>query len=198
MLYSFSMKIILGSQSPRRKEILGYFSLPFTQVSPDFDEDSLVFKADPVNYVMALSKGKAESLVIQFPQSIILTADTIVYREGKIYGKPKNEKEAFAMLTELSGEWHTVYTGITLQKDKEAFSGFEATRVLFNDLNSKQISHYIAKNEWADKAGGYAIQSRGGLIVSKIDGCYYNVMGLPINTVERLLKHFGIELWDFL
>jgi septum formation protein len=190
--------LVLGSQSPRRKEILGYFSIPFIQVTPPFDEGSIPFDNDPEAYVCSLSRGKSESLLSQFSESIILTADTIVFREGKIYGKPRNVEEAFQMLSELTGQWHTVYTGVTVQKGKEAFSKAEATRVLFNELTAEQIRHYIAHTEWSDKAGGYAIQMKGGLIVRKIEGCYYNVMGLPINTAEALLKRFGVELWNWL
>lgn len=192
------MQIILGSQSPRRKEILGYFKLPFSQVSPSFDEEAVPFGGKPEDFVCMLSKGKADSLSHQFPAAVILTADTIVYREGKIYGKPRDDKEAFLSLSELVGKWHTVYTGVTVQRGNKTFSQAEATGVLFNDLTPEQIRHYIAHTDCADKAGGYAIQMAGGLIVRKIDGCYYNVMGLPINTVEALLKNLSIELWDYL
>lgn len=190
--------LILGSGSPRRKEILGYFTLPFSQVSPLFDEESVEFDGDPVKYVCTISAGKADSLAGSYPDSLILTADTTVYREGKIYGKPATAEEACTSLSELVGEWHTVYTGVTVQKGERVFHQAEATRVLFNALTQEQIRHYIAHTQWADKAGGYAIQMAGGLIVSKIDGCYYNVMGLPINTVQILLKHLGIELWNYL
>lgn len=191
------MSIILGSQSPRRKEILSYFNLPFQQVSPPFDESSIPFQGQPEEYVCSLSKGKAQSLKDKFPASIIITADTIVFYQGKIYGKPQNEQEAFNFLSELVGKWHEVYTGVSVQKGNEVYSQAEVTRVLFNPLTSNQIKLYLDKTHWGDKAGGYAIQESGGLIVEKIDGCYYNVMGLPINTVEKLLKNVNIELWDF-
>lgn len=193
-----SMQLILGSQSPRRKEILSYFSLPFTQVSPVFDEEAVPFHGEAEPYVAFLSKGKAESLSERFPEALILTADTIVYREGKIYGKPVNDEEAFQSLSELVGRWHTVYTAVTLQKGKQAFQHVEATHVLFNALTPTQIRQYLAHTKWSDKSGGYAIQMAGGIIVRKIDGCYYNVMGLPINALEVLLKNFQIELWDYL
>lgn len=192
------MQIILGSQSPRRREIMSCFSLPFEQVSPDFDEDSILFNNNPEEYVCLLSKGKANSLASRYPKAIIITADTIVYRAGKIYGKPRDSEEAFNNLSELIGEWHTVYTGITVQYGEQAFYQAEATNVLFNHLTPQQIRHYHSRLEWADKAGGYAIQMPGGLIVRRIEGCYYNVMGLPINTLEVLLKRVGIELWDYL
>lgn len=192
------MQIVLGSQSPRRIEIMNYFKLPFIQASPPFDESSIPFNGNPEDYVTALSLGKAKSLSKQFPNDIILTADTIVYRDGKIYGKPKDEQDAFQSLSELVDNWHTVYTGVTVMKNDKAFHQAEATEVLFNALTPDQIRHYHSRLNWTDKAGGYAIQLAGGLIVKKINGCYYNVMGLPINTVELLLKHFDIELWDYL
>lgn len=191
------MEIILGSQSPRRKEILSYFSLPFNQMTSDFNEHSVFFKGDPIAYVTEIAMGKAQALMHRFPESLILTADTIVFFNGKVYGKPKDEEEAFQALSELSGNWHVVYTAVTLQQYNKVVHDVETTRVLFNALTPEQIRHYLAHVDWADKAGGYAIQMRGGLMVSKIDGCYYNVMGLPINTLEKLLKHFGIELWDY-
>lgn len=192
------MKIILGSQSPRRLEICSYFSLPFQQASPPFDESCIAFQGDPEEYVCQLSRGKAESLRPCFPHDVILTADTIVYREGKIYGKPLDLEGAFNALSELVGRWHTVYTGVTISRGQEVYDQAEATQVLFNDLTPEQIRHYHSKLEWADKAGGYAIQMAGSLIVKRIEGCYYNVMGLPINTVEALLKRVGIELWNYL
>lgn len=190
--------LILGSQSPRRREILSYFSLPFEPASPDFDELSVPFKNNPEEYVKILSKGKADSLYPRFPEKIILTADTIVYQNGKIFGKPLDLEDAMRSFSQLVGTWHTVYTGVTVRHSERTFQQVEATQVLFNPLTPEQIRHYLDRIEWADKAGGYAIQMAGGLIVRKIDGCYYNVMGLPINTVEALLKHVGIELWDYL
>ena len=192
------MTLILGSQSPRRKEILSYFSLPFEQMSSDFDENSVVFKGNPSEYVCAISKGKAEALHRKHPQRIILTADTTVYRLGKIYGKPLNEKQAIDSLTELAGQWHSVFTCVTLRRRHEEFSKAEETRVQFNPLTSQQIKEYHEKLHLYDKAGSYQLQMAGGLIVRKIEGCYYNVVGLPINTVRALLKNIGIELWDYL
>jgi len=190
--------IILGSTSARRREILGYFSVPFTPAAPPFDEETIPFQGDPETFVTTLSSGKAHSLVAQFPQDIILCADTIVYARGKVYGKPKTLEEAYASFQELAGTWHVVYSGVTVRKGNKVFSQAEATRVLFNDLTPEQIQHYLAHTQWSDKAGGYAIQGNGGLIVRRIEGCYYNVMGLPVNTVATLLKHVGFELWNYL
>jgi septum formation protein len=188
--------LILGSISPRRKEIMGYFDIPFEQVAPYFDEESAPFFGNPIDYVITLSKGKAQSLHQLHPKGLLLTADTIVFYNGKIFGKPKDPEEAFANLSELVGKWHSVYTGVTVMKDGKEFSQAEETKVLFNHLTPEQIQNYQKKLHLADKAGGYAIQMAGGLIVRKIEGCYYNVMGLPINTVRRLLTFFEIELWD--
>lgn len=190
--------LILGSSSPRRKEILSYFTLPFEQVSPSFDEQSIPFRNNPVEYVTQLAKGKADSLERKHHEAIILTADTIVYYDGKIYGKPVDEENAFRALSILSGKWHSVFSGLCLIHHEKTFTLWEETKVLFNELTDYEIRHYHSKLHWADKAGGYAIQMAGGLIVKKINGCYYNVMGLPINSVRKLLLNVGIDLWNYL
>lgn len=191
-------KLILGSQSPRRKEILNYFSLPFEQVSSSFDEEAVPFSGDPIAYVTSLSAGKAEALSAIYPNDWLLTADTIVWKDGKLYGKPRNNDEAFQFLSELAGNWHSVFTGVTLRKGQQKWNQTEETKVLFNTLTPAEIRHYYTKLHLSDKAGGYAVQMAGGLAIKKIDGCYYNVMGLPINTVRSLLLNAGIDLWDYL
>ena len=191
-------QFILGSQSPRRKEILEFFSVPFDQQVSLFDEESVPFRGCPEEYVRTLSQGKAASLAHKFPESVILTADTVVYKDGKVFNKPADASDAFTMLSTLSGHWHTVYTGVTVQKGEKVLSKEEATHVLFNTLTPEQIKQYITSIHCTDKAGGYAIQKNGGIIVRKIDGCYFNAKGLPINTVVELLGHFGIMLWEHL
>lgn len=190
-------RIILGSQSPRRKEILGYFDIPFEQKSPVFDEEAVPFSGDPAAYALTLAKGKAESLKAQFPDALVITADTVVFCEGKIYNKARDEEEAFQFLTELTGKWHSVFTAVCCADRTQEVAAVEESRVLFNQLTPNDIRHYHSKIHWRDKAGAYAIQLGSGLIVKKIDGCYYNIMGLPINTLRQLLQHFGIELWDY-
>lgn len=193
------MQLILGSQSPRRLEILNYFKLNFKQVSPQFDEDAHPFNGDPKTYAQMLAKGKADSLVLQFPSSIILTADTIVYKDGKIYGKPRDEKEAFEFLKDLSGSWHSVFTALTtVTPQKNYFHAIEETRVMFHTLTESQMQAYHRIHAFADKAGGYMIQGSGSVIVQRIEGCYYNVMGLPINGLYRVLLPAGIDLWKHL
>lgn len=193
---------ILGSQSPRRKEILNYFSLAFEQQSSDFDESTIPFTGDPKKYVATLAHCKSLELANKFPSSIILTADTVVYYNGKVYNKPKDEEEAFSALTELVGQWHSVFTALCIYDGRDLnnptiYEEVEETRVLLNALTPDEIRHYHSKIHWNDKAAGYAIQTGAGLIVNKIDGCYHNVMGLPINTLRKLLKKSEIELWDF-
>ena len=190
--------IILCSQSPRRKEIFNFFSLPFKQVNPDFDEDSIPFENNPTDYVCLLAKGKTQSFAPKHPDDAIIAADTIVYKDGKIYGKPKNIEEAFRMLKELSGGRHIVYTGLALAHRGKMYCSAESTQVEFNSLTDSQITHYHRTIQWSDKAGAYGIQHGGGLIIKKIDGCFYNVMGLPVNTLQLLLQNIGIDLWDYL
>jgi len=192
------MRLILGSQSPRRKEILSYFDLPFTQATPPFDEEAVPFDGDHVKYVCTLAEGKALSLSSVYPDSLILTADTIVWKSGKLYGKPSNSQEAFLILSELVGQWHSVFTAVSLFHNGTVSTTYEETKVLFNSLTPDEIRHYHTKLHLTDKAGGYAIQMAGGLIVNKIDGCYYNVMGFPINSVRTLLLKAGIDLWNYL
>lgn len=192
------MKLILGSQSPRRKEILSYFTVPFEQVTPPYDEKGAPLDSDPIRYVCALSKGKADSLAHLHPEATILTADTIVCSGGKIYGKPESEEELCQFLKELSGSWHSVFTSLTVASQGKDFYALEETRVLFNLLTEKEIRLYAKSLPLLDKAGGYMIQGAGGVIVNRIEGCYYNVMGLPINALCSVLKLAGIDLWEAL
>ena len=191
-------RILLGSASPRRKEILGYFKLPFEQVASSFDEESIPFTGSPVEYVLQIAQGKLETLLHKYPDDIIVTADTTVYRNGRVFGKPSSQEEAFDFLNELQGKWHSVYSAVAISSPLGIESFAEETKVLFNPLSVEQIRHYHTHVEWKDKAGGYAIQKTGSLLIRRIEGCYFNVMGLPINVLGRLLKKHGINLWDSL
>ena len=190
--------LILGSQSPRRKEILNFFSFPFESAVSYFDEEAVSFQGDPASYVCEIATGKAQALAPRFPNDLILTADTTVYKNGIIFGKPASAEEAFNALSELAGDWHSVFTGVTLLVGDQLWSAVEETKVLFNPLTAGEIRYYHKKLHWADKAGGYAIQMAGGLAIKKIEGCYYNAMGLPINSVRELLLKVKIDLWDYL
>jgi septum formation protein len=190
--------IILGSGSPRRKEILSFFSLPFSQITSDFDEESITYAGDALLYVETLAEKKGESLSKEHPEDIIITADTIVYLDGKVYNKPKSKEEATSFLQELSGKWHTVYTAVALTHRGKQHAKTEKTNILFNELTDDHIEHYLAHVNFLDKAGSYAIQQGGSLVVKKIDGCYYNVMGLPINALQELLQLVNIDLWEYM
>ena len=190
--------IILASTSPRRREVLNFFSVPFKQAQPDFDESSVEYKGDPKQHVMELSKGKALSLQKEFPGQTILAADTLVYFEDAVLGKPEDVNHAFEILKKLQGHWHQVYTGITLVNDDKVVSDFDQTNILFKDCTDQEIQKYLAGISCLDKAGAYAIQMAGNIMVDKLEGCFYNTVGLPINTLERALKVFGISLWDYL
>ena len=192
------MKVILGSQSPRRVEILSFFSLPFEQKSSSFDEDSIPFNGNPHDYVCILSKEKAQVLAKNYPEAVIITADTTVFFNGKIFNKPADENEGVKFFTELSGNWHSVFTGVTVSKGNQSFTDAEETRVLLNPLTKQQINKFHTACHCADKAGGYSIMNTGSIIVKKIEGCYYNVTGLPVNTLQKLLLNVGIDLWDYI
>lgn len=190
--------LILGSQSKRRKEILSYFSLPFQQATSPYYEKNAVFDSDPEEFVREVALQKAEHLAPQFPKALIFTADTVVHFDSKLYLKPEDEEIAFRMLHELRGKWHEVWTGVCLKTPDHIFVETERTRVQFHDLTEKQIRTYHEAFYFKDKVGGYAIQEAGSIIVNKMEGCFYNVMGLPINATRKVLQKAGIDLWDHL
>lgn len=192
------MRLILGSQSPRRKEILSHFNLPFEQCTSDFVEESIPFDGDPKAYAQAISDGKSKALQPLFPDAIIVTADTVVYSQGKSYGKPRDKEESFSFLRELAGQWQSVYTAVTVRRNHQVFHGVEETRVLMNEMTDEQIRLYQERLHLYDKAAGYAIQLPGSIAVNRIEGCFFNVMGLPINTLRKLLKHLDIDLWEYI
>ncbi len=192
------MRLILGSQSPQRKEILQFFSHPFEQISPSFDERLIAYHGDPIDYVQTLSIGKSNSLISHHPESVILTADTVVYSENKIFNKPHNEEEGFEMLCTLQGGVHTVYTAVTAAYRNEQYTECASTKVHFHSLNEMQLQLYHKAFRGIDKAGGYGIQMAGSIIVKKLEGCFYNVMGLPLSATQNVLQKVGIDLWHYL
>jgi septum formation protein len=187
---------ILGSNSKRRQEILSYFGLPFRIIASDFDENLVPFQGFAKDYVQTMAAEKGAVLAKHYPDEIILTADTTVLFEGEILNKPQSLEEAASMLKKMSGKEHEVFTGICLRKGKQIFEGAESTFVSFNPITESQIQAYIRHVDVLDKAGSYAIQGIGSILVKGIRGCYYNVMGLPMNTVQTLLSKVGIDLWQ--
>jgi len=187
--------IVLASQSPRRKEILSYFKIPFIQVSPSFDEDAVEPFPDPVKFAHYLSGEKAKSVRESYPDSVILSSDTIVYYEGAYFAKPQNRDHAFKILKTLSNNTHQVITSVTALKGDVMTQDYGKTNVTFNDLSDKEIHAFLNMNLWADKAAGYTPQGAGCLLVKSIEGDYNNVLGLPVNAVNRLLTPLGYNLW---
>jgi len=188
------MRIILGSKSPRRQEIFQFFSIPFMVASSPFDERTVPFSGDVEGYVREIAEKKGKALTPEFPDEVIVTGDTVVYLEGKILLKPDGDGEE--MLKKLSGKTHEVFTGVAVRKNEKVFSGVEKTRVTFNPLSEKDIASYLKGMHGRDKAGGYGAQEMGSLLIKGIEGCFYNVIGLPVNTLRKLLAQFRIDLWD--
>lgn len=192
-------QLLLASTSPRRAEIMRYFSLPFDQAAPLYcEEENRSPSENPSEFTSYTATQKAQSLREAYSQHIIVASDTVVYSEGIMFHKPKSDEEGFRTLKTLSGKPHEVYSAISIICENREYSGVEKTTVYMNALTDKQIRTYQKELHCADKAGGYAIQGSGGLIVNRIEGCYYNVMGFPINTLHTLLLNVGIDLWDYL
>ncbi len=172
------MKVILASASERRKELLSRIVSDFEVRVSDFDEDSVQVNNDIETYVKSLSQGKAKSVAANCSEnSIIIGADTIVVIDNKVLGKPKDKNDAFRMLKALSNNVHRVYSGVTVINNK--------TKVMKSD---EEIWKYIDTEECLDKAGAYGIQGFGGIFVKRINGCYYNVVGLPLNLLNKMIK----------
>lgn len=180
-------RLILASNSPRRKELLTLMGLTFEIAVSDVDEECT---GTPDKQVAELSKRKACSVAINHRDKIVLAADTLVFAD-KVLGKPKDRADAYNMLTSLSGRWHDVYTGVCLIYKDIILTHTERTRVHFVQLSGDQIIHYIETEEPMDKAGSYAIQGQAGMFIDQIEGSYSNVIGLPMHVVRKLLDQVG-------
>ena len=177
--------IILASNSPRRKEILTEFGYDFTVVKSDFAETEI--NADPVKTVLEFAKGKAESVVKRVHKGdIVIGADTVVYFDGKILGKPKDTFDAVKTLKALSGKIHTVFTGFAVLSDKIKVLGLDRSEVKFNNLSDEVIAEYVKTGKPMDKAGSYGIQD-GFPLVERVNGSFYNVIGLPIEKLKPVI-----------
>ena len=182
-------KIILASKSPRREEILSKINLNFDIVPSNIDE-KLDIKLDPATYVQNCAEKKACKVSLSYKENFVIGADTIVVFDNQILGKPKDELESYSMLKMLSGQKHKVFTGVSIQNyDKKTCQSFYClTTVELNTLSDELISFYIEKHKPFDKAGSYGIQDWFSCQVKSINGCYYNVMGLPLSELfKRLL-----------
>lgn len=193
-------EIILASASPRRSWLLEQAGIVFKTVPPDVEEviDETIA---PEELVLRLSGMKAESVAdkirktLSGTESLVIGADTLVIKDG-ILGKPADKAEAFNMLKALQGTWHEVVTGITVVcvPGFKSLKGYERTRVKIKEMSDGAILNYINTGEPMDKAGAYGIQGIGALIVERIEGCYFNVVGLPLMRLGTMLEKFGVKL----
>lgn len=180
--------IVLASASPRRREILDGMGLKYTVKPADIDEDAIAI-ADPCELVKTLSRAKAEAVFCKFCDSTVIAADTVVYLD-KVYGKPHDFANAVAMLKQLQGKWHTVYTGVTVINSRASVTFFDASTVKFKELSDKQIEDYVRDCKPFDKAGAYGIQDKR--IVEKYEGSYTNIVGLPKEKLADALGELGV------
>ena len=183
--------LILASGSPRRSEILSAVGWEFTKQVPDIDETEIRGET-PDDYVLRLAKKKAEIIADKHAGSIVLGADTTVVIDGKIIGKPADLDDARCMIEMLSGKEHEVLTGIAIVVGGKTVSGIQRTLVKFAEMNKDEIEFLATEGEPLDKAGGYAVQAQAALFIEYIDGDYWNVVGLPISLVYRLMTECGI------
>ncbi len=210
------VRLVLASSSPRRRQILEMLGLNFEVVKP-LAEEKIDPKLTVSQLVKSLALQKADSVLGQKVlfnalmgdvgedktdgKILVLAADTVVYLDYKILGKPSSRKEAENMLKMLSGRWHEVYGGVALvllNSSLEVLAkvdGFKVSRVKFRDLGAEMLKWYLDEGEWTDKAGAYAAQGKGSLLIEKIDGCFFNVMGLSPVLIDELSKEVGVSLF---
>lgn len=190
------MRVVLASGSPRRRELLKYICDEFEVICADADETiDEQTPADEAVVELACRKASAVAALEKAKNSVIIAADTVVVLDGKIFGKPADVQDCARMLSELSDRVHTVLTGVCIiSPDGRTLSFYDSTRVEFYPLSEKEIACYIATGEPMDKAGGYAIQGEGAMLVKGIEGDFYNVIGLPIARLKRMAQMIGISL----
>ncbi|MBQ7021038.1 MAG: septum formation inhibitor Maf [Phascolarctobacterium sp.] len=186
------MQVILASASPRRLALLQQIGIEAKVCPADFDEVSgSAVQAEDV--VLANAIGKCKAVVkIKGDSLPVIAADTVVVAEGVILGKPKNEEDAIEMLKQLSGKTHKVMTGIAVSYAGEMLAEVCETEVVFRELTDEEIKKYVATGEPLDKAGAYGIQGKGAVLVEKINGCYNNVVGLPLTRLQLILAKLGV------
>ena len=187
--------IVLASASPRRAELLHQIGVDFIAVPAEIDE-SYREGEDPAAHALRLAAGKARTVAGQVHEGIVIGADTVVVVDGTVLGKPTDREDAAAMLRWLSGRSHKVLTGLALVRSKpeSEHHHVETTEVRFRELLDEEIWAYVDSGEPMDKAGAYAIQEKGALFVAGIDGCYHNVVGLPLFALGRLFSRMGYPL----
>jgi septum formation protein len=186
-------QLILASASPRRRQLLAQLALPFTVMPANLEERQLA-NEPPLPYVVRMAESKAAHLAQQYPDAFVLGADTVVVLDNDILGKPADTQEARQMLHRLSGRQHTVITGLALLHQRQQLKRLDtvSTLVRFRPLLPVDIETYVATGEPLDKAGAYAIQGGAAAFVVSLDGCYTNVVGLPLRRTAALLRSAGL------
>lgn len=187
------MNLILASQSPRRRELLGLITPDFVVRVADIDETMDLTR--PASEEVARVSLKKAMAVERQTGDVVVAADTIVVCDGQILGKPKDQADAFRMLSMLSGRDHQVMTGMTVTRDDDVYTCTEITDICFRELLPQEIRAYIATGEPMDKAGSYGIQGGAALFATELHGDYYNVMGLPVCRLAMTLRNMGIPVW---
>lgn len=189
------MEIILASSSPRRLELLRLIGLEPRVIIPMIDEE--IKPGESVDdFVHRLTKQKGEAIYRdEFFEIPVISSDTVVYINRTILGKPEDRQDAFDMLKNLSGNVHEVMTGVGILYRGECIVDHVVTRVYFKRLSGEEIDYYLDSEEYGDKAGAYGIQGKASIFVEKIEGCYFNVMGFPLNLFYTMLKKIGIEIY---
>lgn len=186
-----TLKLLLASSSPRRRELMGYTGIPFEVVVSEAEELS---EGAPDELVRENARLKGMAVAKDHPQDVVLSADTLVYlpHTGKVLGKPRTQEEAVDMLLSMQGRWHEVYTGVCVICGEETHTHVDVARVLFDELDESTIRRYVQTGEPMDKAGAYALQGTGGMFVRAIEGSYSCVIGLPMSAVRHMLMPYGL------
>jgi len=189
--------LVLASTSPRRRQLLAMLGTRFELETPTVDESAFDDAVSPDRLVMRLAEAKARDVAARRPHDVVVGADTVVVLDGQIMGKPGDREEARRMLTRLSGRTHQVWTGIAVVHLAAGRAAVEAERtdVTFRSLSADEVDRYVQLGEGMDKAGAYAVQGVGAVFVERLEGCYYNVVGLPLARLHRMLQGFGLSLW---
>lgn len=191
------MKLILASNSKTRKQVLDNVGLKYTVIPSNIDENSK--ETDPKNYVMDLSRQKAEHVARDLNEGVILSADSIIYIDENKLEKPKSKEEARIMLKRLSGRVNYAVTGVTIidlyKNEKVTFN--EVTKVFFDELTESEIDWYIENEQYILERCGYSIAGKSSIYIPKIDGDYYNILGMPISRVYKELSKLGYKISDF-
>jgi len=185
--------IVLASASPRRRELLERIGITDFDIRVPEADETYPAGLTPAQIVEYISRVKAEAAAkLCAPDEIVITADTMVFLDDLRLGKPADEADALRMLTDLQGRHHTVCTGVTVRQGQQSMTQSESTEVYFRSASEAELRAYIATGEPMDKAGAYGIQGKGSLLVERINGDFFNVMGLPVLRLSRMLSHFGV------